>query len=65
MVDEVAGHPRGYVPHYPLGTKHDEFAKKYGLPFEITQGGKETLYPEYEATVRKALAEAASKRGSN
>jgi hypothetical protein len=57
VVDEVAGHPRGYVPHYPLGTKQDEFSKKFGLPFEATQGGKETIYPEYEMTLRKMLSE--------
>jgi len=65
VVDEVAGHKQGYVPHYPLGTRQDEFAKKHGLPFEATQGGKETIYPEYEAILRKALAEMAAKRGSN
>ena len=65
VVDEVAGHQQGQVPHYPLGTRQDGFAKKFGLPFEATQGGKETIYPEYEATLRKALAEMAAKRGSN
>jgi hypothetical protein len=65
VVDEVAGRQQGQVPHYPLGTRQDGFAKKFGLPFEATQGGKETIYPEYEATLRKALAEMAAKRGSN
>lgn len=65
VVDEVAGHRQGYVPHFPLGTRQDEFAKKHGLPFEATQGGKETIYPEYEAILRKALSETAAKRGSN
>src|SRR5688572_16091164 len=65
VVDEVAGHRQGYVPHFPLGTRQDEFAKKHGLPFEATQGGKETIYPEYEAILRKALSETTVKRGSN
>ena len=60
VVDEVAGHPRGYVPHYPLGTRQDGYAKKHGLPFEATQGGKDTIYPEYELTLRKMLADRAA-----
>jgi hypothetical protein len=64
VVDEVAGHSQGYVPHYPLGTRQDGFARKHGLPFEATQGGKDTLYPEYEAVLRKALAEMAAKRSN-
>src|SRR5687767_3429559 len=55
VVDEVAGHPRGYVPHYPFGTKQDGYAKNHGLPFETTQGGKETIYPEYEQKIRQLL----------
>ena len=58
VVDEVAGHPRGYVPHYPWGTRQDGYAKKHGLPFETTQGGKETIYPEYEQKIRQLLGEA-------
>lgn len=59
VVDEVVGHPHGYVPHYPLGTKQDGYARKHGLPFEATQGGKDTLYPEYELTLKKMLADMA------
>jgi len=57
--DEVVGHPQGYVPHYPLGTKQDEFAIKHGLPFEATQGGKETTYPEYEENLREMITKIA------
>jgi hypothetical protein len=64
VVDEVADHKPGYVPHYPLGTKHDGFARKHGLPPEAAMGGKETIYPEYEQTLRKAIADAASKQSS-
>jgi hypothetical protein len=64
VVDEVAGHPRGYVPHYPLGTKQEEWSKKSGLPFEATQGGKETIYPEYELKLRRLLTEMAPKSGA-
>ncbi len=60
VVDEVAGHPQGYVPHYPLGTTQDGYAKKHGLPFLATQGGKETIYPEYELKLRQMLADMAA-----
>jgi hypothetical protein len=41
--------PKGSVPHHLPGTNTSltEFATKYGLPFEATKGGSETLYPEY------------------
>lgn len=58
VVDEISGHPPGYVPHYPLGTKQSGFSEKHGIPFEATQGGKETLYPEYELKLRKMLSDA-------
>jgi glyoxylase-like metal-dependent hydrolase (beta-lactamase superfamily II) len=51
IVDEVAGHPTGWVPSYPVGTVHTDYAKMHGLPFEATQGGKATLYPEYMARI--------------
>jgi hypothetical protein len=56
VVEEVSGHPQGYVPSYPMGTKQDGYAIKHGLPFEATQGGKETLYPEYELKLRKMIS---------
>jgi len=54
-VDELAGKPLGWVPFFPLGTKHTEFAQVHNLPFAATQGGKETMYPEYRETIQ-ALA---------
>jgi hypothetical protein len=60
VVDEIADRKPGYVPAYPLGTKQDGFAKKQGLPFEATQGGRETLYPEYEAVLRKLMQNTAA-----
>jgi hypothetical protein len=50
-VDELGNKPLGWVPHWPLGTRHDEFAKRYNLPFEGTQGGKHTIVPEYMKTI--------------
>lgn len=55
VVDEIGGQPRGYVPHYPFGTHQDSYAIKHGIPFQATQGGKETLYPEYELRVREMM----------
>ncbi|MGE3345468.1 MAG: hypothetical protein AB7L71_18765, partial [Vicinamibacterales bacterium] len=55
IVDEVATRTRGAIPSYPLGTRPDTFAKKSGLPFEAVMGGKQTLYPEYEETLRRLM----------
>jgi hypothetical protein len=35
--------------------KQDGFARKLGIPFEATQGGRETIYPEYALKLRKML----------
>jgi cyclase len=52
IVDEVAGQGTGWVPHHPMGTVHTGFARMFGLPFDATQGGRETLYPEFAARMR-------------
>ena len=57
IVDEVADRPVGYVPHYPLGTVHREFAAKYHIPIEAAEGGRETLYPEYAAKMKQAASD--------
>ncbi len=31
----------------------DEFARRWGLPFEATRGGAETMYPEYTDKVKR------------
>ena len=56
-VDEIAGHPLGYVPHFPFPMVQDEFSKKHGIPIEAANGGKATLYPEYETKLRMLIAE--------
>ena len=53
IVDEVAGMPQGWVPSYPMGTRHGEFARRFNLPFEATRGGAETMYPEYARRMRQ------------
>src|ERR1051325_9447073 len=55
-VDELAGKEVGWVPHYPLGTKHTEPAEQFKLPFEATEGGAVTTYPEYQRTIERLRA---------
>ena len=40
-VDELGDRPTGWVPHWPVGTRHTEFANRFGLPWEATRGGKD------------------------
>jgi hypothetical protein len=58
VVREVV-RPKGSVPNHLPGTNTflPEFADRYGVPFEATRGGPETMYPEY----RKKLKDAAAK----
>ena len=46
--------PEGTVPAFLPGQNPflHEFANYYGLPFEATRGGKETLYPEYQEKLK-------------
>jgi hypothetical protein len=53
----MAGKPLGWVPFFPLGTKHTEFAEAHNLSFRATQGGKESLYPEYMERIRQFAEE--------
>ena len=57
IVDEIAGRPEGYVPHYLPGqnTQLKEFAERYGLPFEATRGGAATTYPEYQIRLKQLM----------
>ncbi len=58
IVDEIPGQPKAFVPHYLPGENPGlkEFAEKFGLPIEATRGGKETMYPEYQQTIKKLRA---------
>lgn len=47
VVEELPSLKRGDVPAYPLGTTHPEYSENHHIPFEATQGGAETMYPEY------------------
>jgi hypothetical protein len=63
IAEELPDLKPGDVPHYPLGTRHPEYADANGLPFEATLGGKETLYPEYVDRL-KEMMRATEKKGS-
>lgn len=63
-VDELGDKPRGWVPSWPIGTEHHEFADRFGLPFEATRGGRESIYPEYMKKIAQMKAEAAAKGGA-
>jgi len=56
-VDELGDREPGWVPHYPLGTKHTEAAEVYDIPPEALAGGAETTYPEYQKTIERLRAE--------
>ena len=56
-VDEILTRATGNVPHYAMGTEHRQFAERTGLPFEVTRGGAETMYPEYQLRVQELLRE--------
>ena len=56
-VDELGDKPAGWVPSWPIGTRHTEFADRFGLPWEVTRGGKESLYPEYMKTIERLMQE--------
>jgi glyoxylase-like metal-dependent hydrolase (beta-lactamase superfamily II) len=61
VVDEVAGHRKGYVPHYLPGSpgaqaKLTEFATNHKLPLDAVRGGAATTYPEYQLTLQRAPA---------
>jgi hypothetical protein len=55
IADELPDLKLGDVPHYPLGTRHPEYAEANGLPYEATLGGKETLYPEYGEKLKRMM----------
>jgi len=52
----------GWVPHWPLGTKHTDMADRLGISVEATGAGSETLYPEYRARLREMREEFDMKR---
>ena len=61
-VDELGDKQVGWVPHYPLGTKHTEAVETYDIPFEALRGGAETTYPEYQLKIQTMRAEMQAKK---
>jgi hypothetical protein len=55
---EVPPRQDGRIPHYLPGTNPylREFAEWYGLPFEATRGGADTMYPEYRRTLPQTFS---------
>ena len=37
-VDELSDKSTGWVPSWPIGTRHTEFAERFDIPFEATRG---------------------------
>jgi hypothetical protein len=57
IAEEQTGWEKDYVPHYPMGTRHTEFADLLGIPYEVTQGGAEQMYPEYRLKLKQMMSE--------
>ena len=57
-VDELGDRPLGWVPSWPIGTVHRDLANQFGIPFEATQGGKDTMYPEYMRMIEQMRRQA-------
>jgi len=55
IVDEIPDLQKGYVASYALGTRHTDWARFVGLPWEASRGGKDTLFPEYLPTLRQLV----------
>jgi hypothetical protein len=53
--------PLGWVPHWELGTRHPDLANELGVPIEVIQGGKETLYPEFRLKIQQMIKDAAAR----
>lgn len=49
--EEIPSSKKGAVPSYPIGDNPflHEFSEKHHVPFEITRGGAETMYPDSKA----------------
>ncbi len=55
VAEELPDLRQGDVPHYPLGSRHLEYAEENKLPVEATLGGGETLYPEYQEKLKQLM----------
>ena len=55
IVDEIPDLQKGYVASYALGTRHTDWSRFVGLPWEASRGGRQTLFPEYLPTLRQMV----------
>ena len=55
VAEELPSLEKGQVPAYPLGTKHPEYSERHHLPFEASQGGAQTMYPEYAKRLEELM----------
>jgi hypothetical protein len=48
---------KGVVPHHLPGTNMflQEYGQRYGVPYEATRGGAETMYPEYRKKMKGVM----------
>jgi hypothetical protein len=55
-VVEIADRPEGEVPAYLPGEHpfQTEFAQRHGIPLIATEGGAQTMYPEFQKVVQAA-----------
>ena len=61
VAEELPSLKRGQVPAYPLGTKHHDYAEiQAACPFEASQGGAHTMYPEYMKRLKELMQTPAS-----
>jgi hypothetical protein len=64
IVDEIPGRDRGYVPSYPPGARHTDWARFVGLPWQASRGGKATLFPEFLPTLRTMVRDHQARAGA-
>ena len=64
VAEELPSLQRGQVPAYPFGTKHHDYADSKHIPFEATQGGAHTAYPEYMNRLKELMHGPASTSSS-
>ena len=62
-VEEIAGKSKSEVPHYLPGQNAfiQEFIDRTGAPAQAARGGPETIYPEYQRTLKDGQPGAASR----
>ena len=55
--EEIAGRPRGFVPHYLPGENPyvREYATRFHLPFDATRAGAVSMCPEYQIILQQML----------